>query len=134
MAPPLEITCSASTVNTSSPLCTSTPVARFPSSRIRRTVTPERTVRFSRCRTGFRYVSDVLIRTPLGLFIGMGPTPHDSGWFMSGSSGYPASRQASKKATCAGSQVSRLCRRTGIGPSDPWKSSWMSVSVSSLRK
>ena len=134
MPPELTMIWSPCTVNTSPPLSTVTPTA-FPDSITNLcAVTLDRTVRFSRFLTGFRYVSAVLIRTPFGLFIGIGPTPPESGLFMSGSSGYPAAIHASRNAVWAGNQVSGLCLLTGIGPSEPWKSSLISVSVSAFRK
>ena len=82
-APALSTTRSQATVNISPPLSASTPVTLPPSMTTLRTNTPPRTVRFSLCRAGVRWVTLVLIRHVFTLFIGMAPMPPESGPFRS---------------------------------------------------
>ena len=76
----------------------------------------------------------VLIRTPFWLFMGTTPTPVGSTPFISSVVSKPFCKQAVWNADWITGHVSPTFRLMGSGPSVPWKSSFISRSVSAFRK
>ena len=111
----------------------STPCARLPRKRTRRTSVWGTMRRFSRARTSaVRYARAALMRSPSILFIACGPAPVVVGSLVSGLSGKPSSRQASRNASCHGTSSLAGWRRMGSGPVWPCHALSKSRSCSSF--
>jgi hypothetical protein len=129
IAPAARIVSTRASANTSSPpRRSSTPVARFPSSRIRLTCTSVMTVMFGRLIAGLRKPFAALQRTPRRWFTSKNAAPSLSPPLKSSTFGMPACAIASRKASST-SHESR-CRSTRHSPpaacislAPPWWSS-----------